>query len=64
MIARRVESWLECGQEVAQGERIGIIHLGSQCRVTIPPGGRLLVKTGQKVSAGLTPLARLARSRK
>jgi phosphatidylserine decarboxylase len=61
LIARKVESWVRRGQRVTRGERIGIIHMGSQCRLTMPAGARILVKKGQKVYGGLTPLARLGR---
>jgi phosphatidylserine decarboxylase len=61
LIARKVEAWTRRGQKVSQGERIGIIHMGSQCRLTMPKGARILVRKGRKVYGGLTPLARLGR---
>jgi len=63
LVARRVESWMKPGQEVAQGGRIGIIHMGSQCRLEIPKGTVWLVKKGQKIYGGLTPVARWGRRR-
>jgi len=63
LVARKVESWMTPGQEVAQGERIGIIHMGSQCRLELPKGTVWLVKKGQKIYGGLTPVARWGRRR-
>ncbi len=57
-IARKVECWLNPGSEVRQGERMGIIHFGSQVRVTLPRGARILVKPGHVVAAGITPIAK------
>ena len=57
-IARKVECWVKPGDRVAQGERVGIIHLGSQVRVTVRKSVRILVRPGEHVRAGLTPLAR------
>lgn len=56
--ARKVECWLTPGQQVAQGERMGIIHMGSQVRVTLPASAKILVKPGDRVAGGLTPVAR------
>lgn len=60
-VARRVECWLRPGQAVRQGERMGIIHMGSQVRVTLPASAKILVKPGDRVAAGLTPVARWRR---
>lgn len=57
-IARKVECWISPGDRVLQGERIGIIHFGSQCRVTLPSSAKVLVKPGDRVAGGLTPIAR------
>ena len=66
LIARKVECWLTPGRTVERGSRMGLIHLGSQVRVEVPLGARILVKPGDKVKGGLTPVAELrarARSR-
>ena len=58
MIARRISPWVEEGQSVKAGERIGLIHFGSRTDVLLPPGEvSFLVQTGDKVRAGLTPIA-------
>ncbi len=56
--ARRIEVWIDEGQEVVQGEQIGMIRFGSQTNVlvkTIKPL-RLTVSQGDKVKAGLTQI--------
>ena len=57
-VARKVECWLRPGQRIGQGERMGIIHMGSQVRLTLPSSAKILVKPGDTVRAGLTPVAR------
>ncbi len=57
-VARKVECWVDKGDTVKQGERIGIIHFGSQCRVTLPSSAKVLIKPGDRVAGGLTPIAR------
>ncbi|CAN5837578.1 phosphatidylserine decarboxylase [soil metagenome] len=59
MIARRITPWIEERQSVAAGERIGIIHFGSRTDVLFAPHEvDFLVAPGQRVRAGLTPIAR------
>lgn len=59
MIARRISPWIEEGQAVATGERIGIIHFGSRTDILFPPGEvEFLVSPGEKVKAGIDPVAR------
>lgn len=57
-IARRVVSWKEPGAAVRTGERIGMIRFGSRMDVWLPCEAEILVKKGQFVAAGATPLAR------
>ena len=57
LIARRIECWKGEGDRVAAGERYGIIHFGSQVAVTFPKGVRTTVLVGDKVAAGITPIA-------
>ncbi len=59
MIARRITPWVEEGQDVNTGERVGIIHFGSRTDVLFPPGTvEFLVAPGERVRAGFTPIAR------
>ncbi len=57
-LARKVECWVKKGDRVVQGQRVGIIHLGSQVRVELPRRARILVKPGVAVKAGLSRLAK------
>ena len=57
LIARRIECWKGEGDHVAAGERYGMIHFGSQVAVTRPRRTRVLVAVGDRVAAGLTPIA-------
>ena len=59
MVARRISRWVETGDNVTAGQRIGLIHFGSRTDVLLPAGSAdPLVSTGDRVRAGETPLAR------
>jgi len=58
VVARRVECWVKPGDRVGQGDRIGIIHMGSQLRLRLPRRARLLVGPGDAVRGGITPIAK------
>jgi phosphatidylserine decarboxylase len=60
-LARRITSYLSEGQQLAKGERIGIIHLGSRVDLELPLGAEMVVQPGQKLWAGQT-VARLTGS--
>ena len=62
LVARRIVSWTPPGTELAQGERLGLIKFGSQVTFRLPPTARLLVGVGDRVRAGLTPVAALAQA--
>lgn len=59
LIARRIVTYSKEGQQVKQGDRMGIIRFGSRVDVFIPPGSRIRVKTGETSNAGVTVLADL-----
>jgi phosphatidylserine decarboxylase len=61
-LVRRVVSFVKEGENVAIGQKIGMIKLGSQVDVTIPTLENLeiCVKTGDQVKAGLSVIARYA----
>jgi len=63
LIARRIVSTARVGQEVAAGERFGLIRFGSRCDVYLPARAQPLVGIGQRVVGGETILADLADSR-
>jgi phosphatidylserine decarboxylase len=56
-IARRIECWKGEGDHVAAGERYGMIHFGSQVSLTLPLRTKVLVAVGDRVTAGITPIA-------
>jgi phosphatidylserine decarboxylase len=58
-IARRIKCWVDEGHKLAAGEIIGIIKFGSGTEILIPAGSKLLVKKGDKVSAGETIIGTL-----
>ena len=59
MLARKITSWTCLGAGVAAGERVGLIHLGSRTEVLLPADRfQPLVRPGQRVKAGVTPIAR------
>ena len=57
ILARRIVCSVRPGQQLAAGERLGMIKLGSRVEVFIPTRARSLVQVGDRVRAGLTPLA-------
>lgn len=59
-IARRIVCWLKPGDELARGERFGMIKLGSRTELLLPrePGLEIAVRIGQSVQGGKTVLAR------
>lgn len=59
MLARRITSWTDVGSGVAAGQRVGLIHFGSRTEVLLPADRfQPLVRVGQRVKAGVTPIAR------
>lgn len=58
MVARRLINWTPVGSSADQGERMGMIVLGSQVTLRVTPDWRPLVVPGDVVRAGITPLAR------
>jgi phosphatidylserine decarboxylase len=57
MIARRIVAWVQPGDEVARGDRIGLIQFGSRCELYLPSKFQVLVKPGDKVVGGETVIA-------
>jgi phosphatidylserine decarboxylase len=60
LVARRIVPFVQEGQAVAAGDRIGMIRFGSRLDVYLPEGARSLVAEGQTATAGETILADLA----
>ena len=59
LVARRIVPFVQAGQAVAAGDRIGMIRFGSRVDVYLPESGRALVAEGQIATAGETILADL-----
>ncbi|MDE2270369.1 MAG: phosphatidylserine decarboxylase, partial [Xanthomonadaceae bacterium] len=55
--ARRIETWVREGEWVERGQRIGRILLGSTVVLELPSNVNLLVRVGERVRAGETPIA-------
>ena len=59
MLARRISSWAWLGDRVGTGDKIAVIHFGSRAEVLIPArDAEALTYVGQRVRAGITPIAR------
>jgi len=58
-IARRIACYVEEGEKVEVGQRIGMIYFGSQVALYVPKSCRIVVKEGQKVEGAITPIALL-----
>ncbi len=58
MVARRLINWTPVGTESRQGDRLGMIVLGSQVTLHVDPHSQPLVWPGDVVRAGVTPLVK------
>ncbi|MDA8243314.1 MAG: phosphatidylserine decarboxylase [Elusimicrobia bacterium] len=56
-IARRIACYVNVGEDVKIGQRVGMIYFGSQVAVYLPESARVLVKPGDKVQGAETVLA-------
>jgi len=59
-IARRIVCKAETGQQLIRGEKFGMIKFGSRTELYVPisESVKCLVKIGDKVKAGLTPIVK------
>ncbi|KZC37002.1 phosphatidylserine decarboxylase [Rhodanobacter sp. FW510-R12] len=57
LAARRIETWVQEGEEIKRGQRIGRILLGSTVVLELPATVNLLVRIGDRVWAGETEVA-------
>ncbi len=58
-IARRICPWAVVGDSLERGARFGMIRFGSRTELYIPLEATILVKKGDRVRGGETPLAEL-----
>jgi len=63
-LVRRILSYVQEGEQVALGQRIGVIRFGSQVDLVMPlrPDLRLLVAPGDRVRAGDSVVAIIERT--
>ena len=59
-LVRRIVSYVQAGQSVAQGDRVGMIKFGSQVDVLLPlyPGLEVQVEVGDELTAGESVILR------
>ncbi|NEK57346.1 phosphatidylserine decarboxylase family protein [Geodermatophilus sabuli] len=62
VLARRIVTRTGVGQQLATGERMGLMKFGSRMDVFVPPQCTLTVRTGQRVRGGETVIARFPHS--
>ncbi len=58
LIARRILCWKNPGDQVAAGERFGLIRFGSRTEIYMPLDARVEVRLGQRVQGGSSVIAR------
>ncbi|MDR1671590.1 MAG: phosphatidylserine decarboxylase family protein [Alistipes sp.] len=58
MVARRIVSYARVGETVEQNTPCGFIKFGSRVDLYLPLDAEVLVKIGQRVRGGQTPIAR------
>ena len=56
-LVRRIDSYVKVGDDVKQGDWIGMIRFGSQVDVIIPDNHRILVEVGEQIYAAKTIIA-------
>lgn len=59
LIARRIVCWLKEGMQARRGDRFGLIRFGSRVELFLPIETTILVRTGDKVRAGETPIGEM-----
>jgi len=62
LVARRILTYVDIGDEVARGERYGFIRFGSRVDVYLPADSEIVAKAGKWVLSGSDIIARLKQS--
>ena len=62
LIARRIVTYKNTGDAVVMGERVGLMKFGSRVDVFMGNEWKIVAETGQKVTAGVTVIARRSAS--
>lgn len=63
-MARRIVTYARKGMSASIDQHLGFIKFGSRVDIYLPPDTEVLVDIGDRVSGGLTPVARLQPSEK
>ncbi len=56
-VARRIVPWSKVGDGLVQGQKFGMIRFGSRTELYVPEGSKVLVRVGESVRGGVTPMA-------
>jgi phosphatidylserine decarboxylase len=59
ILARRIICWKRAGEELALGERFGLIKFSSRTDLIVPHGVEIIVREGMRVRGGLTIIGRI-----
>jgi phosphatidylserine decarboxylase len=59
ILARRIVCWKQAGEQVALGERFGMIKFSSRTDILMPESVDVLVTKGQRVKGGTTIIGRM-----
>lgn len=59
ILARRCVNHAQPGDQLQTGQRFGLIKFSSRLDLYLPPDAQLLVQVGDKITGGITPIARL-----
>jgi phosphatidylserine decarboxylase len=59
ILARRIICWKRAGEELALGERFGLIKFSSRTDLIVPHGVEITVREGMRVRGGLTIIGRI-----
>ncbi len=59
ILARRIICWKRAGEELAIGERFGLIKFSSRTDLIVPPEVEVTVREGMRVRGGLTIIGRI-----
>jgi len=57
-VARRIRCYAKEGAQASQGSEMGFIKFGSRLDLFLPLDAQIMVKPGQQVIGGITPVAR------
>lgn len=60
VLARRIVCWKKAGDNLALGERFGLIKFGSRTDLVLPPEVKVEARVGERVRGGVTIIGRLA----